>query len=226
MDLRRPLLWLLPIAALSALAFATTQPSRMPVEPGLQAAKSGVVLDATTQRPLAGAYVVVRWLDETKVDGKLQGQCLSRAVVSTDGQGRYAVPETRFPIAARTSAERRYFWDAHAYMPGYAELPAQMRHPRALASAEPGVQALAPLALRPDRNGPEQRLAALTETLAQFACEPFAQDAGPAEEQIYAEAYATACLPEPNAAAAALARLRSARIPDAQPCAQERHASK
>ena len=122
---------LLPIVLFGVLGFATSGPPR--VEPGLQAAKSGVVLDAQTRQPLMGAYVVVRWLQQSEqISGTLGGQCLYRAIPRTDDPGRYAVPVAQFAIGSgRTLTEHTYFWDAYAYAPGYAEvLAAPSLHPR------------------------------------------------------------------------------------------------
>ena len=63
MNLCRPFLWLAPIIVLGVLGFTIVRPPL--IEPGLQVAKSGVVLDAQTRQPLVGAYVVVRWLEQS-----------------------------------------------------------------------------------------------------------------------------------------------------------------
>ena len=211
MTLRRSLLWLLPIVALSGLSLAAVTRAKPMVEPGLQVAKNGIVLDAQTQQPVPGAYVVVRWLKQAQAGGKIEGQCLSRAVVRTDEHGRYAIAATNIAIDSE-HAEARYFWDAYAYAPGYAESPVRAVHPRALGSATPASQQLEPIALAVDRAAPEQRIGTLADTLSRFSCEPFAKkERNPVAEQIYAEAYAAACLPEPNSAASSLSRLREDR---------------
>jgi hypothetical protein len=58
---------------------------------------------------------------------------------------------------------------------------------------------------------PEQRVSELADSLQHFSCEPFAKELGPVAEQIYAEAYTAACLPESNSAADSLARLHGNR---------------
>jgi len=219
MTLRRSLLWLVPIAALSGLSLAAATRAKPMVEPGLQVAKNGVVLDAQTQQPVPGAYVVVRWLKQSQAGGKIEGQCLSRAVVRTDEHGRYAVAATNIAIGTEHSPAR-YFWDAYAYAPGYAESLARAAHPRALGSATPESQQLEPIVLAVDHAAPEQRIGTLADTLSRFSCEPCAKkEPSPVAEQIYAEGYAAACLPEPNSAANSLARLREDR-PGAKPCEQ------
>jgi hypothetical protein len=200
------LLTLAVVAMLTALAYAV--PRGPAVEPGLQVAKSGIVLDMQTRQPVSGAYVVVRWLEQTAgSSGKTQGQCVADTVIRTDEQGRYLIPTAHFPIAADGAAERKYFWDTYAYAPGYAIAGAKVMHPKALGSSIPASQSLAPILLTLDHSAPEHRVETLAETLSRFTCRPYANDTGPVVEQIYGEAYAVACLPEPNAAAQALVRL-------------------
>jgi len=225
MTFSRSLLLLLATAALGVLAFATRGPPL--VEPGLQVAKSGVVLDAQTRQPLAGAYVVVRWLEQSRTlaSGAVAGQCMNRIIVRTDGNGHYAIPATAIALAANpVFGEHDYFWDSYAYTPGYAAVT-RTKHPRATSSTVPAVQDLEPMLLTAERAAPEQRVSELAESLLHFSCEPFAAEAGPVAEQIYAEAYAAACLPEPNSAAGSLARLRDTRSPSDRLCAPEQRAS-
>ena len=205
----RSLLLLLPIVVLGMVGFAA---SALPVvEPGLQVAKSGIVLDAQTGQPLVGAYVVVRWLEQSRAaaSGRVTGQCLKRIIVRTDDDGHYAIPATEVALTAnRVFGQRDFFWDSSAYTPGYTGT-IRAQHPRARASSAPAVQDLEPMLLTADHARPEQRVIELADSLSRFRCEPFANELGPVAEQIYAEAYAAACLPEPNGAAGSLARLRS-----------------
>jgi len=208
---RTPLV-LLPIVVLGILGLAASSPPL--IEAGLQTAKSGVVLDAQTRQPLADAYVVVRWLEQsrTPTSGAITGQCLKRVIVRTDDNGHYVIPATLLELAAkRTFATRTYFWDAYAYTPGYAAM-VSANHPRALGSPVPAVQELEPMLLTADRAQPQQRVNELMDSLQRFSCEPFADELGPVAERIYAEAYSVACLPDPNSAASSLARLRGARL--------------
>jgi hypothetical protein len=195
------------------------------VEPGLQAAKSGVVLDADTRQPLAGVYVVARWLEQTTQPallgqgGKVDGQCLFRVVVRTDSQGHYAIPATsgNFQSAYNLLPDRskRYFWDLYTYSAGFGVAGRIDVHPRVTAAAGAGdssaheTQTLEPILLATDHAPAGQRVAALADTLSRFTCEPYASEPLPIAQQVYAEGYATACLPEPNDAARALARLRN-----------------
>jgi hypothetical protein len=233
MTLSRLPLLLLPIAVLSVLGLTAVQAPR--VEPGLQVAKSGVVVDAQTQQPLAGVYVVARWLEQTtessaSSDGKTHGQCVFRTVVRTDEQGRYEIPASRFPIGAdKSMAEHQYYWDMYAYAPGFSAQSLR-GHPRVQGAAVPGLQVIAPIRLAVDHAPPQQRVALLAETLAHFTCETFSRESIPVARQIYAEAYAAACLPEPNEAAGLLARLHDQKHEDragapGTPCAQWRQAS-
>jgi len=200
---------LFPILALGILGLVASEPPM--VEAGLQAAKSGVVLDAQTRRPLADAYVVVRWLEQSRTANSeaIAGQCLKRVIVRTDENGHYAIPATAVALATgRSFAKRAYFWDAFAYTPGYAATNTAS-HPRMLASVIPAIQDLEPMLLAPEHAQPERRVQQLVDSLQRFSCEPFANEFGPVAEQIYAEAHAVACLPEPNSAAGLLTRLHA-----------------
>jgi hypothetical protein len=115
------------LASLGTLAYLVSASTI--VDAGLQAAKAGVVLDAQTRQPLAGVYVVARWLEQTTEPellghgGKMQGQCLYRVVVRTDSQGKYLIPATgaRFKASGSLLPDRgkRYFWDLYTYSSGY-----------------------------------------------------------------------------------------------------------
>src|SRR6185503_15386209 len=158
MTLRQSLLWLLPIAALSGLSLAAVTRPKPLVEPGLQVAKNGDVLEEQTRQPIAGAYVVVRWLEESRAGDKVEGQCLSRTVVRTDEHGHYVIPAPHFSLASE-HAETRYFWDAHA----------RAAHPHPVGSPTPGSQALEPIGLASDHAAPEQRVGMLADTLSRFS---------------------------------------------------------
>jgi len=226
------------VAALSAVSYAMR--GETAVESGLQAAKTGVVLDAQTRQPLPGVYVVARWLEQSSqasLDGRpgqTQGQCLFRTVVRTDGLGRYSIPASagdfNVPRGWQPASNRTVFWQASAYAPGYAE-SAGGSHPK-IQGATLQADTLEPILLNGDHAAPEQRVASLIDTLSRFACQ---EQPVPIAEEIYAEAYAAACLPQPNAAARALERLRNADGRDrrgheagsavAEPCAEFRQAS-
>jgi hypothetical protein len=226
------------IAAISSLAYAVVV--RPAAESGLQAAKTGVVLDAETRQPLAGVTVVARWLEETSqpellgYGGKIAGQCLFRVVVRTDNQGRYVIPATNFKLTGNLLPDRskKTFWDLYTYSTGYG-----------VASREPGLadagdspvqetQTLQPILLAADHAPAAQRVSALVDTLSRFTCEPYSVDPVPVAQQVVAEAYAAACLPEPNEAARLLVRLRHDAVASAsvstedaeQPCMQLRQA--
>jgi hypothetical protein len=210
---RQSVFWIIPIVALSTLGYAFGD--KPIVEPGLAVTKTGVVLDAQTHQPLPGVYVVARWLEQSTdasllgQAGKVEGQCLLRTVVRTDEHGRFEIPAAALPIASdRALAERKYFWDASAYAPGYAVSNPKTLHPAAGSSPIPATQALEPILLAADHAAPEQRITALQDTLTRFTCQAYSAEPVPVAEQVYAEAYSTACLPEPNDAARVLGRLR------------------
>jgi hypothetical protein len=232
---RKSVFWLVPIVALSLLGYAVGNKPK--VEAGLRAAKTGVVLDAQTRQPLPGVYVAARWLEQSSDNSlagssSVAGQCLYRTVVRTDEHGHYEIPATNFPIAPdRASAERKYFWDESAYAPGYVMSDQKTLHPDIGSSTMPATQELAPILLAADHAAPEQRIAALQDTLARFTCQAYSAEPVPVAAQVYAEAYSAACLPEPTAAARVLARLRDDATHRAsaemvrEPCTQFKQAS-
>jgi len=92
------------LGLLFAAIVAMTSTSGTQVEPALQAAKSGVVLDAATGKPVEGVYVAVRWLEQTSQlplrGSKVRGQCVNRMVVRTDATGHYTIPAGQLPVSA------------------------------------------------------------------------------------------------------------------------------
>lgn len=212
-------LWLSLTAALGALAYAATRGTT--AEPGMTLAKTGVVLDAQTRQPLSGVYVVARWLENTTQPsllggGRVEGQCLYRVVVRTDAQGHYTIPATGTSFRSASNRlwdhGKNHFWDLYTYSEGYAAAGGK-HHPEASTrgSASSETQSLAPILLAADHALAEQRVATLSDTLSRFTCEPYSRDPLPIARQVYADAYATACLLEPNDAARALAQLRRSR---------------
>jgi hypothetical protein len=233
---RRWSLWLTLIASLGALVYLVG--ASTVIEAGMQDAKAGVVLDAQSRQPLAGVYVVVRWLEQTTqpmlLGGKMEGRCLYRVVVRTDSQGIYLIPETRTSFTATGNLlpdrSKKYFWDLYTYSSGYGvvgdERPKSANH----GSSAEEAQTLKPILLAVDHSSADQRVSVLADTLSRFTCEPYSSNPLPIAQQVYAEAYATACLPERNAAAEGLARLRSGAAPASdqeaeQSCMQFRQAS-
>ena len=225
------------IASLSTLVYCVSVGTT--VESGLQAAKTGVVLDAQTGQPLTEVYVVARWLEQSTRPallgrgGTVEGQCLYRVVVRTDSQGKYLIPETRtkFKVASNPlDRSKRYFWDLYTYSSGYDGAADGRAQPAIRSLSADKTQTLQPIMLAAEHAAAGQRVSALADTLSRFTCEPYSTDPLPIAQQVYAEAYATACLPEPNAAASALARLRRGMTPvstadAAEPCLQFRQAN-
>lgn len=91
--------------------------SPMPVRewPALE----GRVLDAQTEEPIEGAFVVARWIG---YGGHTQSQCFHVDVAQTDAQGRYRIEswrndqDTAYLVDQRQTVER-------VHKPGYRESP-------------------------------------------------------------------------------------------------------
>jgi len=188
------------LGLLFAAIVAIARTSDTQVEPALQAAKSGMVLDAATGKPIEGVYVAVRWLEQTSqmplLGGTVRGQCVNRMVVRTDAEGRYRIP-AQAPLATklRPGVHTEYFWDLYTYAPGYDGRSRTSAHPRAVSNPAGDVAIVEAVRLEAVHANAQQRLATLSETLAHFTCHPFAHDAGMIEQSIAAEAAAAQCLP-------------------------------
>ena len=202
------------VAALACAALANTA-----IPPQLQAAHSGVVRDAHSGQPLAGAYVVARWLEQDEsIAGVLSGRCLYRVVTRTDADGRFAIPGTQPQFATPRSwmpGERRaYVRELHAYAPGLLETSA----------SESGT-----LLLSGESISVRRHAQALRDTLAHFECTARFPGPPPIAEPLLAEAYAAACLPESNEAPELRQLFADLHDPsrgtDAVSCAQARQAS-
>jgi len=206
-------LWCVPLVAIAAAAAAWF--GGTDVETGLQSAKTGVVLDAQSGKPLPGIYVGARFLQQTTqaplLGGRQQGQCVYRVIVQTDAQGRYTIPATatQFTIARDfvPGEHTSYRWDLHAYAAGYQAGAATAAHPRMLDDA---TATLEPVLMSAEHGSAAQRLATLADTVAHFTCHPFAHDAGPVDASLAAEAAAAACLPGAESAAPSCAMFRQA----------------
>lgn len=212
-------LWFVPLAAVTAIA--ATWYGGTDIEPGLQSAKTGVVLDAATGKPLQGIYVGARFLQQTSepslLGGKQYGQCVYRVVVQTDAQGRYTIPATsaEFGIAHGfvPGERKRYNWDLYTYAAGYqlGGLSTPVAHPRTVDEATASTAStLEPILLSAEHDSAQQRLSTLADTVAHFTCHPFAHDAGPIEQSVAAEAAAAACLPGAENAAPSCTMFRQA----------------
>jgi hypothetical protein len=198
---------LILVSITGAIAAAVALSATTSVEQGYQSAKTGTVLDAATQQPLAGVYVVARWLEQTTrptllgEGGKVQGQCVFRAIARTDEHGRYSIPassaNSNLAKNWQPGSSRRYFWDLYTYANGYAATANAIgtAHPASIADTAPGqpIQTLQPILLTSAQTSPAQRLAALNETSSRFVCRPFAQGADAVQQQIAEEAAVVAC---------------------------------
>jgi len=189
------------LGLLFAAIVAIARTSGTQVEPALQAAKSGVVLDAATGKPVEGVYVAVRWLEQTSqlplLGGTIRGQCVNRVVVRTDAEGRYRIAAAQLQAESglQPGVRTEYFWDLHAYAPGYDARNLTQTHPRTVANQAGDQAVVEPVLLETGHTTPQQRLATLADTLAQFTCHPFSHDAGAIEQSVAGEAAAAACLP-------------------------------
>lgn len=82
-------------------------------------ALEGSVLDARTEAPIKGAFVVARWIG---YGGHTQSQCFHVEVAETDAQGRYRIAPWRnardsaYLVDQRQTIER-------VHKPGYRESP-------------------------------------------------------------------------------------------------------
>jgi hypothetical protein len=198
----------LSLVSIAAAVFAAIALSaKTTVEQSFQSAKTGVVLNAATQQPVPGVYVVARWLEQTTqpallgAGGKVQGQCVFRTIARTDAQGRYSIPAStaNFNLSKnwQPGSSRKYFWDLYTYANGYAATANVIgeAHPASIADTLLGeqIQTLQPILLTTEQASAVQRVAALNETSSRFACRPFAQGVDPVEQQIAEQAAVAAC---------------------------------
>jgi len=211
------------LAATYALAVGTT------VESGLQAQKSGIVLDAETNKPLAGVSVVVRWHEEITDPflighgNSVGGGCVNRIIVQTDADGRYSIPSSSRDFAVehnfRLNRSVKYYWDFYAYKDGYGppgqQIPSGVGpiyegHPRAASDVWGSQQTVSPVLLGRPEASPELRMSELLAVYYRFMCKPeHPFPPPPVAGHLYEEAYATACTPGPNSAALKLDELRN-----------------
>lgn len=214
---------LVAIGATYALAVGTK------VESNLQAPKSGIVLDAETNKPLAGVSVVIRWHEEItdpfmighgNIGG---GGCVHRIIVQTDVDGRYSIPSSRSDFAVehnfKLNRSVKYYWDLYAYKDGYGspgqQIPSGVGpiyegHPRAVSDGWRSQQTVSPVLLGRPEGTPEPRISELLAVYYRFMCKPeHPSPPPPVAEHLYKEAYATACTPTPNRAALKLDEFRN-----------------
>ncbi len=225
--------WLVALGLVGiTLAYALAVSAR--VESGLQAANTGFVLDAETQKPLAGALVVVRWQRQV-TDPLFVGHggrmlegtgCLYRTVVRTDDQGRFSVPSTRdsFHVEGnlRINKSEKYLWDMYTYVPGYGvtnflssspNARVMNEHPFVVSRDMSGAEVLEPVLLAKSDEPPSTRAESLGLTMWRFTCKPFAVEPDEFLREIYEDAYATTCTADGFEGALALAKLRRATSP-------------
>jgi hypothetical protein len=197
------------------------------VESGLQAPKTGTILDVESHKPLEGAYVVVRWRQEV-TDPFLIGHgnivgggCVHRNIVQTDGDGHYSIPSSRSAFAVehnfKPNRSVKYYWDLYAYLPkkGTLEVDAPSG-PQPMFGEHPGGssngagQTLQPALLARPEGAPELRMDELLAVYSHFICKPDQPfPPAPVAEKLYEEAFGVACTPTPNRGALRLDEFRN-----------------
>lgn len=191
------------IGGLTAMAFSTA------VEPDLQATRSGTVIDAETQRPLAGAHVVARWwhISTNRFPPIGHGQaggyanCLHREVARTDPAGLYKFPAIHgaFRVERTFDLKRKneYRWQLDAYAPGYYDQstrnPSRELHPEASKALIDDAVDVAPLKLTKDTRPRAERVADLVGLGLDLSCAWTTTESVPFVPSIYDEAFRLAC---------------------------------
>jgi hypothetical protein len=191
-------------AVLALVAIAATATS---VESSLQQAKTGTVIEVATQKPIAGAYIVVRsyhdhvnrWM--IGHGGKGGIECVYRAIAQTDANGHYTVPssEGKFDVRREFSVQfdNRYYWDLDVYAPGYSWVwpqrtyhteggSSESEHP-ATSFALTGAQQVDPIELTAQAQNSSEL------SLNEFPCAGYDGNAVPFFATMYREAYGWAC---------------------------------
>lgn len=203
---------------LSVNAFSTT------VEPTFTSARSGIVIDADTQKPLNGAHIVARWW-HTSVNrfppighGTVGGfaNCLHREVTTTDASGRYTLPTVDGVFAVDRKVELshkdEYHWQLDAYLVGYysptAMGPDRAQHPAVSGRVARSTVDVAPLLLTKDNRPREERIAYLAGWGLDFSCKWTTTDPVPFVAELYREAFQLACDSGPPMGALKVVALR------------------
>ena len=79
-------------------------------------AQQGMVVDADTGEPLAGAYVIGRWRGYVSS----QSVCFHAEGTRTDSQGRFVLPAWRNTGPYNNTSHQQYY--SQAYLPGYEDV--------------------------------------------------------------------------------------------------------
>lgn len=205
-------------AGLSVSALSTT------VEPALTSARSGIVIDAETQEPLAGVQVVARWW-HTSVNrfppighGSTGGfaNCLHREVAKTDNSGRYTLPAVvgAVPVESKVDLSHKdsYSWQLNAYRVGYYS-PTDMgsehvSHPPVSRSSDGTTVNVESLRLKKDNRPREERIAYLSGWGLDFSCQWVTTEPVPFVAEMYDEAFHLACMSGAPTGALTVAKLR------------------
>jgi len=229
----KPIVFIL-LAASALFAAALVLKNAKPFARDWRAARVGVVRDAASGQPIAGAFVVARWLERSAprfdTSGVIAGRCLDRVVARSDADGRFAIPARADdgPLDADWNPTRAHTYarDLQVYANGYVVLAQDS----GVADGNPVVadsthdEAPITLALHSEQGDAGQRLARLADAAQGFACDGQLADA-PVAEAIDADGYALACL-STGGSENTFARLRAAlrgrpAAIDAHPCAAQ-----
>lgn len=225
----KPIVFILLAASAVFAAALVLKNARPPLASDWRAARVGVIRDAASGRPIAGAFVVARWLERSAprfgANGVIAGRCLDRVVARSDADGRFAIPARADdgPLAAdwNPARTRSYARDLQVYANGYAVLAQDARSSDG-ATAIAGADTPVSFALRSEQGDAGARLARLADAAQRFACDAQVADV-PVAAAIDADGYALACL-SPGGNETAFAQLRAAlrgrpAADDAHPCA-------
>jgi len=235
----KPIVFILLAASAVFAAALVLKNAKSARGPDWRAPRVGVVRDAASGRPIAGAFVVARWLEREAArfgsGGMIAGRCLDRVVVRSDGDGRFAIPARSDdgPLDADWNPLRRrdYTRDLQVYARGYRvgsqDSPwDDLSTPRPDTDAAGTARSDASIAfdLHDDAADAGQRLAHLVDAAQDFACDAHAADMS-VTEAIEADGYALGCLAT-GVDATAFARLRTAlrghpSAGDVHPCASQ-----
>lgn len=235
---RKKLLWLgvfITGALVAALGIATAGLSTS-VEPALQAARTGSVVDAETGQALLGAHVVAQWWHSNTQrfppigHGTIGGfsNCLHREETQTDQDGRFALPSVRqlFTVERHIDLEHKdkYFWQLGAYLPGYYDSTERNpdrsppRHPDVREQSDGSVN-VAPIKLTKDSRSQEERIWYLVMGVPNFSCKWDTVEPVQFMRDIYNEAFNLACVSATSNKSLLIAQLRleAARVMPALP---------
>lgn len=220
---KQPKWYYLPIGCILAVAVSIFIATLPVIEIGMTKAKTGVVLDAATGKPIADAYVVARWYDKNGLrffigpSGGGGTACLHRAVVKTDAEGRYSISSTagEFDVTHAPSIKfyHRYYWGLGVYAPGYEGPDFKDRklrniHPSVRWDSFGWTQHLLPVAMTKATGEAGHRAYYIVLTQQRLACNHATNQPLSFTGELYREAYPLVCEQGGLDSARSLAELR------------------